>query len=45
MLLGLLSDACLMFHIRINYDSFDLLFYTHFISLESKHMTLGTIHK
>ena len=32
MLLDLLSDAYLMFHIKINDDSCDLLFYTHFIS-------------
>ena len=37
MLLDLLSDAYLMFHIKINNDSCDLLFHTHFISLDPKH--------
>ena len=37
MLLDLLSDACSMLHIRINDDSCDLLFHTHFISLNPKH--------
>ena len=43
-LLDLLSNACFMFHIGINDDSCDLLFCTHFISLDPN-MTVGTIHK
>ena len=37
MLLNLLSDAYLMFHININDDSCDLLFHTHFIPSDPKH--------
>ena len=37
MLLGLLSNAYLMFYIKINDDSCDLLFHTHFIFLDQKH--------
>ena len=37
MLLDILSDAYLMFHIKINDDSCDLLFHTHFISIDPKH--------
>ena len=36
-LLNLLSDTYLIFHIKINDDSCDLLFHTHFISLDPKH--------
>ena len=37
MLFDLLSDAYLMFHIKINDDSCDLLFHSLFISLDPKH--------
>ena len=37
MLLDLLSDAYLMVYIKINDDSCDLLFHTHFIWLDPKH--------
>ena len=37
MLLDLLSDVYLVFHIKINDDSCDLLFNALFISLDPKH--------
>ena len=37
MLLDLLFDVYLMFHIKIDDDSCELLFHTHFISLNPKH--------
>ena len=45
MLLDLLSDAYLMFHIKINDDSCDLLFSCSILVPQIQSMTLGTIHK